>query len=144
MNKFYLVVVLLFMSGHIMAQNTRSTSRIKQESNSKSMGNAQTNTTINVELTDYPLYINTGDKKLDDANYEVAKFKWIRENHNGPLSMKITSEEGKKSWDFENMAGFPKYINTGNVETDKTMYNAAIKTWFENNPTEYKKLKGIK
>ena len=50
--------------------------------------------------SDFPKYINTGNKKLDDANYDNAKQEWINNNpqrYKALSSKKTSSEEINKN-----------------------------------------------
>jgi hypothetical protein len=139
MKKMYLATVLMLLSGYLMAQSMESSNPNRGGRNSNNQSSVDPKiVATDIELTDYPIYEDTGNKKLDNAGYQAAKLIWVKENHEGPISMK-SLQNG--FWDFENMEGFPKYINNGNPELDKATYNASIRLWFKRNPAMYKRVK---
>jgi hypothetical protein len=146
MKKAYLII-LIFATGQLFAQTSRSSSSSQTKERERVVVNSDAkiqsfdeNNGI-VELTEFPVYKNTGNKKMDDANHLMAKKSWIQENQEGAISMRVFKDE---NWDYENMAGFPKYTNTGNETNDKIVFNEAVKKWFQDNPQIYKQLKSGK
>lgn len=59
-------------------ENTTKATPATSTTSSSTMGTTQAQPTgKTVDAKDFPVYVNTGDKQKDDANYAKAKQEWI-------------------------------------------------------------------
>lgn len=87
MKKFYLTLCVGLIGGFLMAQN-KTTPMVQQTSvastSQTSVATTTSQTTVassaQEELPGFPIYQDTGNKELDQANYATAKQEWIKNN----------------------------------------------------------------
>jgi hypothetical protein len=149
MKKAYLIW-MLFCAGSLMAQNNTEVSHPNDQSLEKSRNHSTSSKSIvsekkselttqseqKIELPGFPVYVNTENKVVDDANYATAKNNWIKEN--GATYAAYQKFCLEKVNNLQDLPGFPQLINTGDAEKDKANYRAAKKLWIENNQDVYK------
>jgi hypothetical protein len=98
MKRIYLLLFSVFVAGGLAAQSKTVVKQTKATMSAEtSVTDSRTNTTTHASLsaasgvketnTDptaalpgFPVYQNTGNKEVDDANYSIAKENWINEN----------------------------------------------------------------
>lgn len=80
----------------------------------------------------YPIFIDTGDSKLDNENYENEKQLWVQEypEEVAKLTGREVDEFTSNKAKIEN---YPIYINTGNPKQDQENFEKAKTKWAEKN-----------
>lgn len=138
MKKVYLLVLSAILGTGLMAQQAisvvqsdKSNSKTEVKATNTVSGNAKIQPgSIQTELPGFPLYVDTGNKELDNANYKAAKEVWINENralYDAYLNQtSITSDPEN----LRSMPGYPQYIDTGNPLEDKAQFDQAREKWF--------------
>jgi hypothetical protein len=131
MKKLYLLILSGLFVGAAMGQSANPTSTNVKRETKVSASRISTNEVhsddnrTKFDLPGFPAYLNTGNKDLDDANYDAAKQNWINENR--PMFDDYQNEVTRK---YMTMPGFPKYVNTGNSVNDIAAYESAKQDWF--------------
>lgn len=87
----------------------------------------------------YPLFIDTGNPEKDKIVFENAKKIWIK-----IYPKEVANVSGKNYYDFVSRESFyinekPVFIDTGNPDLDKQMFEKREQEWIKSNPAKLKK-----